>query len=64
MRVLDISFPKPQENLAFDEVLLNGLEHKKSDETLRFWESSRRFVVLGVGPVHLINLSQCFEVKT
>lgn len=48
MRLLDISFKRPQENLAFDEVLLNGLDSKKSGETLRFWESDCPFVVLGV----------------
>ena len=49
MRLLDISFPEPAENLAFDEVLLNGVESGRSVETLRFWESPEPFVVLGLG---------------
>jgi lipoate-protein ligase A len=61
MRLLDFSFRDPAENLAFDEVLLNGAEEgdtlrqgvplpcgKVSPETLRFWESPVPFVVLGV----------------
>jgi len=49
LRLLDISFPEPAANLAFDEVLLNGAESGRSDETLRFWESPELFVVLGLG---------------
>jgi len=49
LRLLDISFSEPAENLAFDEVLLNGVEAGGSDETLRFWESPEVFVVLGLG---------------
>jgi lipoate-protein ligase A len=49
LRLLDISFSEPAENLAFDEVLLNGAESGRSDETLRFWESPELFVVLGLG---------------
>jgi len=48
MRLLDISFRWPEENLAFDEVLLDAAEHGKGGETLRFWESHTRFVCLGV----------------
>lgn len=48
MRVIDYSFKRPQDNLAYDEILLDNLESKKVDETLRFWESGRPFVVLGV----------------
>jgi lipoate-protein ligase A len=49
LRLLEISFTDPAENLAFDEVLLNGLEAGRSEETLRFWESPELFVVLGLG---------------
>jgi lipoate-protein ligase A len=49
LRLLDISFSEPAENLAFDEVLLDGAESGRSDETLRFWESPELFVVLGLG---------------
>jgi len=48
MRVLDVSFPEPERNLALDEVLLNRAETGLSGECLRFWESPTPFVVLGV----------------
>ena len=42
MRVYDYTFESPEENLAFDELLLEG-----GCEALRFWESPVPFVVLG-----------------
>ena len=48
MRFLDLSFDRPDQNLAFDEVLLDHAETGKSPECLRIWESPHRFVVLGV----------------
>ena len=48
MRLLDISFDRPEDNLAFDEVLLNDVETGQTEETLRFWESPVLFVVLGL----------------
>ncbi len=47
MRVLDLSFPAPTENLAFDEVLLRGVADGSAPPTMRFWESPMPFVVLG-----------------
>ena len=47
MHFRDISFPTPQENIAYDEVLLQLAEKHGSDEFLRFWESPQLFVVLG-----------------
>lgn len=47
MHFRDISFPTPQENIAFDEVLLNLAEKQGTGEYLRFWESSPIFVVMG-----------------
>src|SRR5271154_1634639 len=47
MKFRDISFPTPQENIAFDDVLLNLAEKHEAGEYLRFWESSCIFVVLG-----------------
>ncbi|MDE1921651.1 MAG: lipoate--protein ligase family protein [Candidatus Omnitrophica bacterium] len=47
MQLRDISFPTPQENIAFDEALLRLAEKEGSGEYLRFWESSRVFIVLG-----------------
>lgn len=48
MRFLDVSLRTPEENLALDEVLLDGLETGRSPETLRVWESATPVVVLGV----------------
>ncbi len=47
MQLRDISFPTPQENIAFDDVLLSLAEKHDAGEYLRFWESSKIFVVLG-----------------
>ena len=44
MRLLDLSLPTPEENLALDEELLNDIE---VGETLRFWESDTWFVAIG-----------------
>ncbi len=48
MRLLDLSFPDPESNLALDEALLDEAEAGRGHETLRIWESPVRFVVLGV----------------
>jgi len=47
MQHRDISFPTPQENIAFDDVLLSLAEKHEGGEYLRFWESPQLFVVLG-----------------
>ena len=47
MRLLDLSFDDPAENLALDEVLLRTAE--VGGATLRFWESPAPFVVIGTG---------------
>jgi lipoate-protein ligase A len=47
MQRRDISFQTPQENIAFDEVLLHLAEKEGDGEYLRFWESPEIFVVLG-----------------
>lgn len=46
-RLLDLTFPLPVENLALDEALLEELDEGGGEPVLRFWESSRPFVVLG-----------------
>jgi lipoate-protein ligase A len=51
MRIIDYSFEKPTENLALDELLLDWAEAGKGGEVLRFWESPRPFVVLGVSQI-------------
>jgi len=47
MILKDISLKSPQENILYDEVLLNLAEQGQTDEVLRFWESIEDFVVLG-----------------
>lgn len=46
-RLLDLTLPSPEENLALDEALLDELEENGGNPVLRFWESDRLFVVLG-----------------
>ncbi len=48
MRVLDYTLAAPEENLAFEEALLEGVENGAAPNTVRFWESPVPFVVLGV----------------
>lgn len=48
MHFLDLTLPTPEENLACDEAVLNGVETGALPETLRVWESVTPFVVLGV----------------
>ena len=47
MHFRDISFPVPQDNIAFDDVLFNLADKHEAGEYLRFWESSQIFIVLG-----------------
>jgi len=46
MKFLDLSYQKPEMNLALDESLLDAAEYTRC-EVLRFWESPSYFVVLG-----------------
>lgn len=47
LRLLDLTLPSPEANLALDEALLDELDEQQGDPVLRFWESARPFVVLG-----------------
>ena len=47
MKVLDLSFPGPQDNLDHDDALLLKAEKGEGGEALRFWESPCVFVVMG-----------------
>jgi lipoate-protein ligase A len=47
MRLIDLSFDTPEENLAMDEAVLDAVESGHSPATLRFWECPVRFVVTG-----------------
>lgn len=49
MKWCDLSWPSPEENLACDEALLDLCEEGHEGELLRFWESTRYFVVVGYG---------------
>lgn len=51
MRLIDYSAPTPAENLALEEVLLERVETGAAPDTLRIWESTVPFVVLGTGQV-------------
>ncbi len=48
LRLLDLTLPSPAENLALDEALLDEVDEQGGDPVLRFWESDRPFVVLGL----------------
>ena len=47
MQLFDQTFPTPEQNLACDEALLDCAESGEGGETLRFWEPTLPFVVLG-----------------
>ena len=47
MKLLDLTLPRPAENLACDEALLDAAEAGPGDEVLRFWEPREHFVVVG-----------------
>ena len=47
MKLIDLTFPTPAENLACEEALLDAAESGHGGETLRFWESTTPFVVVG-----------------
>ena len=47
MILKDVSFKTPQENILYDEVLLDSAERGLCGEALRFWESQEIFIVLG-----------------
>ena len=47
MKLLDLTLPRPAENLAGDEALLDAAEAGTGDEVLRFWESPEYFIVVG-----------------
>ncbi|MBN1871635.1 MAG: lipoate--protein ligase family protein [Candidatus Omnitrophica bacterium] len=47
MILKDISFTYAQENISYDQTILELAEAGSSEEVLRFWESETYFVVLG-----------------
>jgi lipoate---protein ligase len=65
MRAYDVSFRSPARNLAVEEALLDQAESGEGPETLRFWEASAPFVVLGVSQAVRENVyeSACREAN-
>jgi lipoate---protein ligase len=61
MRLLDQTLPTQELNLALDEALLDWCEEDGGEETLRFWEPTHPFVVLGHSNrlAAEVNLSAC-----
>ena len=51
LRCFDYSAASPALNLALEEAILDAVETGNSPSTLRFWESTTPFVVLGVSQV-------------
>ena len=49
MYYFDHTFPRPPENLACDEALLDACEEDGALPVLRFWQPTQPFVVLGYG---------------
>jgi len=47
VKLLDLTFPSPAENLACDETLLDWCEAGHGEGVLRFWELPEHFVVVG-----------------
>ena len=47
MRLNDVSFPDPQQNIAYDEELLRLADKEGAGSVLRFWDSPSIFIVVG-----------------
>lgn len=60
MIFLDVSFQQPDDNLLYDEVLLDRADKQLPTEALRLWESPVYFVVLG--RLGRINEECCLDV--
>ncbi len=53
LQFIDRTWPTPEQNLAFDEALLDACEGGGMGEALRFWEPCDYFVVVGYsGKIH------------
>lgn len=63
MQHIDLTLPTAEQNLAFDEALLDHCEGGYPHEILRFWEFSRHFVVAGYSnKIHReVNVPYCRE---
>ena len=65
MQLLDLTFPEPEENLRFDEFLLDLCEKEPAPEVLRFWAPRQHFVVLGYATDagEEVNLARCRKLS-
>lgn len=65
MKLFDLSFKSPAENLACDEALLDWCEENGGEEILRFWESPEYFVVVGYANkiATEVNIANCEAKK-
>lgn len=63
MHLFDISFPSPEENLAYDDALLDYMETDAPEPILRIWQPASTFVVLGHGnKINTeVNLNACLN---
>jgi len=63
MKLLDLTFPTPEENLACDEALLDWCDEGARPEVLRFWEPQQHFVVVGYSNrvEREVNVAACRE---
>jgi lipoate---protein ligase len=63
MHWFEMSLPAPEENLACDEALLDQCERGAAANSLRFWEPSTHFVVVGYAnpAAKEVNLRFCEE---
>jgi lipoate-protein ligase A len=63
MKLLDLTFPTPEANLACDEALLDWCDEGSGPEVLRFWEPRQHFVVVGYSNcvAREVNVGACRE---
>jgi lipoate-protein ligase A len=63
MKLVDLTFSTPEENLACDEALLDWCDEGAGPEVLRFWEPQDYFVVVGYSNrvEHEVNVAACRE---
>lgn len=47
MKILDLTFSSPAEDLSCDEALLDDAEERGGEDVLRFWSPKKYFIVLG-----------------
>ena len=65
MRFADVTLPTPEENLAYDQRLLELAESGVEGEVLRVWEPRSHFVVLGYSrnPAEDVDQAACARLR-